>query len=236
MVHGPAVFAEIRRSYGGPWPWIYRGPRYGIGRSGAWFAQITHTKAKEKSCHEHSSLIMKFTLPSPVQKVQGILNFKLGPEVLPKSPILLAMSLVAFAASVFLFQASFYSPARAAASAIGSAVLLAAVAMLWARISGYNERLTQTLTALALGGAIVIFVRTALGFFIFISPNFAELPDINVQELTAFLLFPLYVWNIFVFAFLFRRSFRSDVVMSFAISIALVFTVSFLVPIAFKSL
>jgi hypothetical protein len=179
---------------------------------------------------------MKITLPPPIQNVLGILDFKLGPEVLPKSLILLAVSLVAFAASEFLFQASFYSPARAAASGIGGAVLLAAVAMLWARVSGYNERLTQTLTALAVGGAIVIFVRTALGFIIFISPNLAELPDINVQELTAFLLFPLYVWNIFVFAFLFRRSFRSDVVMSFAISIALVFTVSFLVPIAFKSL
>jgi hypothetical protein len=179
---------------------------------------------------------MKFTLPAPVQKVLGILNFKLGPDVLPKSPILLAVSLIAFAAAVFLFQASFYTPARAAASGIGSAVLLAAVAVLCARISGYNERLTQTLTALALGGAIVIFVRTALGFFMFINPAFAELPEINVQELTSFLLFPLYVWNIFVFAFLFRRSFRSDVVISFAISIALVFTVSFLVPIAFKSL
>jgi hypothetical protein len=103
---------------------------------------------------------MKFTLPSPVQKVLGILNFKFGPDVLPKSPILLAVSLIVFAAAVFLFQASFYTPARAAASGIGSAVLLAAVAVLCARISGYNERLTQTLTALALGGAIVIFVRT----------------------------------------------------------------------------
>ena len=179
---------------------------------------------------------MKFTLPSSVQKVIGILNFKLGPDVLPKSPILLAMSLVAFAAAVFLFQANFYSPARAAASAVGGAVLLAAVAMLCARISGYNERLTQTLTALALGGAIVIFVRTALGFFMFINPAFAELPDINVQQLAAFLLFPLYVWNIFVFAFLLRRSFRSDVPISFAISFALVVGVYFSVPLAFKSL
>ncbi|MGH6829939.1 MAG: hypothetical protein ACREDG_02155 [Methylocella sp.] len=179
---------------------------------------------------------MKLTLPSAVHKVLGILNFTLGPEVLPKSPILLAASLVAFAAAVFLFQVSFYSPARAAASGIGSAVLLAAVAMLFARLSGYNERLTQTLTALALGGAIVIFVRAALGFIIFISPNLAELPEINVQQLTAFLLFPLYLWNIFVFAFLFRRSFRSDVVISFAISIALVIAMYFSVPSVFKSL
>jgi hypothetical protein len=179
---------------------------------------------------------MKITLPPPIQNVLGILDFKLGPEVLPKSLILLAVSLVAFAASVFLFQASFYSPARAAASAIGSAFLLALVASLGARVSGYNERLTQTLTALAVGGAIVIFVRTALGFIMFINPAFAELPDINVQELTSFLLFPLYVWNIFVFAFLFRRSFRSDVVMSFAISFLLVLAMYFVVPSVFKSL
>ncbi|PZR90926.1 MAG: hypothetical protein DLM68_04075 [Hyphomicrobiales bacterium] len=164
------------------------------------------------------------------------MNFKLGPEVLPKSPILLAVSIVAFAAAVFLFQASFYSLARAAASGIGSAVLMAAVAMLCARVSGYNERLIQTLTALAMGGAIVIFVRTALGFIIFISPSLEELPDNNVRQLTAFLLFPLYVWNIFVFAFLFRRSFRTETVISFAISIALVFAMYFSVPLVFKSL
>jgi hypothetical protein len=180
---------------------------------------------------------MKFTLPAPAQKVLGILNFKLGPEVLPKSPILLAVCLVAFAAAVFFYQYSFYSGARAAASAIGGASVSALVALLWARVSGYNERLTQTLTALALGGAIVIFVRAALGSLLLVwGLVFAGLPEINVHQLAAFVLFPLYVWNIFVYAFLFRRSFRSDVVMSFAISIVLVFVMYFTVPIAFKSL
>src|SRR3984893_18272047 len=162
---------------------------------------------------------MKLTLPSPIQKIVGILNFKLGADVLPKSPILLIICIAAFVAAVFLFQGNFFSPARAAASAIGSAVLLSAVATGWAWISGYRERLVQTLTALALGGAIVIFIRTALGFFIYIAPNFAELPEVNIREMEAFLLFPLYVWNIFVFAFLFRRSYRAAVVTAFAISI-----------------
>ncbi|MGH6796083.1 MAG: hypothetical protein ACREDH_13020, partial [Methylocella sp.] len=99
---------------------------------------------------------MKLILPTPIQKVVGILNFKLGAEVLPKSPILLAVSIVTFAAAVSLFQYNFFSVARSAASGIASAVLLAAVVLLCARVSGYNERLTQTLTALALGGAIVI--------------------------------------------------------------------------------
>ncbi len=76
-----------------------------------------------------------------------------------------------------------------------------------------------------------------MGFIIFIwSMILTELPEIDVHQLVAFVLFPLYVWNIFVFAFLFRRSFRTDVVISFAISIALVLTVYFSVPLAFKSL
>ena len=179
---------------------------------------------------------MKLTLPTPIQTALGILNFKVGPEVLPKSPILLAVSLVAFAAAVFLFQYSYFSLARAAASGIASAALLAAVAMLWARVSGHNQRLTQTLTALAVGGAIVILIRTLLGFIIFISPSLAELPEANVRQLEAFVLFPIYVWNIFIFAFLFRRSFRADVLVSFAIAIALVLIVYFSIPVAFKSL
>src|SRR5205823_12994322 len=123
---------------------------------------------------------MKLAVPSAFQKIYGILTFGLGAEVLPRSRILLAICLLAFAVAAFLFQGNFFPPARAAASGIGAAVLLAAVAAVWAAVSGYRERLVQTLTALALGGAIVIFVRVVLEFLIFISPIFAELPDINV--------------------------------------------------------
>ncbi len=179
---------------------------------------------------------MKLTLPSPIEKIVGILTFKLGADVLPKSRILLTICLAGFAAAVFLFQGNFYSPARAAASGICSAVLLSAVAAGWAWISGYRERLVQTLAALALGGAIVIFIRTFLGFLIFIAPIFAELPDVNVRELEAFILFPIYVWNIFVYAYLFRRSYRAEIIMAFAISIAVVIVVYFTVPVAFRSL
>ena len=179
---------------------------------------------------------MKLTLPSPIQKIYGILTFTLGADVLPKSRLLLIVCLAGFAAAVFLFQGTFYPPARAAASGIGSAVLVSAVAAGWASISGYRERLVQTLTALALGGALVILSRVVLGFFIYIAPIFAELPDVNVRELEAFLLFPIYVWNIFVYAFLFRRSYRATVVMAFAMSIAVVIAVYFTVPVAFRSL
>jgi len=179
---------------------------------------------------------MKLTLPSPIQKIYGVLTFKLGADVLPKSRILMIICVAGFAAAVFLFQGNFYSPARAAASGIGSAALLSAVAAVWAWISGYRERLVQTLTALAMGGAIVIFIRTFFGFLIYIAPIFEGLPDVNVRELEAFLLFPLYVWNIFVYAFLFRRSYRATVVMAFAISIAVVIVVYFTVPVVFRSL
>lgn len=179
---------------------------------------------------------MKLAVPAPIQKLYGILTFTVGADVLPKSRLLLAVCLAGFVAAVFLFQGTFFSPARAAASGAGAAVVLSVVAWGWAIISGYRDRLVQTLTALALGGAIVIFIRTALGFFIYISPVFSDLPEVNVRELEAFLLFPIYVWNIFVYAFLFRRSYRAEVVMAFAIAILVVIAVYFSVPLAFRSL
>lgn len=202
------------------------------------FANLCGAGVQIKPCSlpGKSSVTMKITLPSPIQKVLGILNWNLGPEVLPKSSVLLAVSLVGFAAAVFLFQVGYYSPARAAASGAGSAVLLAAVAMLCARITGYNERLVQTLTALALGGAIVIFIRAFLGFLMLFTYTVQGLPEVNVRQLAAFVLFPLYIWNIFIFAALFRRSFRPSLPVAFALSIGLVLTVYFSVPAVFKSL
>ena len=184
---------------------------------------------------------MKLTLPPSVQNIIGLLNWKVGPDVLPKSQLLLAVCLGAFAAAVFLRQAMDYSLARAAASGIGSVVILGAVAFLCAKVSGYQERLTQTLCALALGGAIIIFLTTFLRFLLFISLALSDtsengLPYINVAELANFLLFPLFVWNVFIFAALFRRSFRPSVIVSFAIALPLVFIVDFWVPTVFKSL
>jgi hypothetical protein len=178
----------------------------------------------------------KLRLPPPVQNIVGILNWNLGPEVLPKSPIFLTVSLLAFAAVVFLRQLMDYSPIRALACGIGSAAVLGAVAFLCAKISGYGERLTQTLSALALAGAVVIFVTTILRFFMVVAYTIEGLPDINVLELANFLLFPLFVWNVFIFAALFRRSFRPSVPVAFAIAIPLVFIVDFWVPVAFRSL
>jgi hypothetical protein len=188
---------------------------------------------------------MKLTLPLPVQNVVGILNWKLGPEVLPKSPALLAVSLTAFTVAVFLRQLMDYSALRALASGIGSAAVLAAVAFLCATVSGYRDRLTQTLSALALGGAIVIFMTVVLRFLLIVSlfgtlagSNNAQEGSLDtmVIEVANFALFPLFVWNVFVFAALFRRSFRPNVIVAFAIAIPLVFIVDFWVPVAFRSL
>ncbi|HUI22590.1 MAG TPA: hypothetical protein VLZ74_16335 [Methylocella sp.] len=179
---------------------------------------------------------MKLTLPAPIENILGILNWKVGPEVLPRSPILLGVSLGAFAGAVFLRQAMDYSWLRAAVSGLGSAALLGAVAFLCAKVSGYNERLPQTLTALALGGAIVIFLTASLRFMMVVAYTLEGLPDVNIMELANFLLFPLFVWNVFVFAALFRRSFRPSVPLAFAIAIPLVLMVDFWVPAAFRSL
>lgn len=185
---------------------------------------------------------MKLKLPTLLQNILDILNWKLGPEVLPKSWILLGASLAAFAVAVFLRQYMDYTALSAAASGIGSAAVLGAVSILCAKLSGYGERLIQTLTALALVGAIVIFVTTVLRSLLVVSLALSNLSgeqglsELNVMELSNFLLFPLLVWNVFVFAALFRRSFRPSVPLAFAIAIPVVLIVDFWVPHTFRAL
>jgi len=179
---------------------------------------------------------MKLALPTPIQNIIGILNWKVGPEVFPKSAALLALSLIGFGVAVFLRQLMDYSALRAAASAAGSAAILGATAFLCAKLSGYGERLIQTLTAMAIGGAAVILITTFLRFFLVVAYTLDELPERNVSELANFLLFPLIIWNVYVFAALFRRSFRPSVPLAFAIAAPLVYILDFLVPAAFPGL
>ena len=177
---------------------------------------------------------MKINLPSPIQNLVDILSWQVGPEVLPKSPVLLAVSLVLFAFVQYLRNIMDYTALQSAGIGVGCAVLLSGVTILCARISGYHERLMQTLTALAIGGAIVLFVTTFLRFFLVITYEFQGLPERNVMELANFLLFPLFAWNVFVFAALYRRSFRASVPWAFAIAITLLFALDFWIPAAFK--
>ena len=184
---------------------------------------------------------MKLTLPAPVQAIIGILNLTLGPEVLPKSRFLLNLSLVVFAFAIFLRQFEDFTITRAIVVGIVSAAFLAAIAYVWAMVSGYRERLTQTLTALAIGGAVVIFITVLLRYalviaFAFIGGAEQELPYQMVVELSNFLLFPLLIWNVFIFAALFRRSFRPNVPVAFAVAILLVAVIDYFVPTAFPSL
>jgi putative flippase GtrA len=84
-------------------------------------------------------------------------------------------------------------------------------------------------------------VNVFLRFILVVSLAFTDasgegLPYINVVELANFLLFPLLIWNVYVFAALFRRSFRPSVPVAFAIAIPLVFIVNYWVPAAFRSL
>ena len=184
---------------------------------------------------------MKLTVPAPVQSIIGILNLSLGPEVLPKSRFLLNLCLAVFAFATALRQFEGSTIRRAIIDGLVSVGLLTVIPYLWSLLSGYKERLTQTLTALAIGGSAVIFITMILGYSLLVSlaliaDQDQELPYQLALELRNFLLFPLLIWNVFIFAALFRRAFRPNVPVAFAVAILLVFLVDYWVPSAFPSL
>ncbi|WP_026608589.1 hypothetical protein [Methylocapsa acidiphila] len=176
---------------------------------------------------------MMIKLPPPVHGLLGILRSEVGPEVLPSSSFLLKLSLGLFVVSEFAVKLPTHSFFGAIGIGITAAALLALFAALVAKLLDHDERLAQTLTALAFVGAIVALINFFFRFILVLGFGFIgdELP---AQELASFLLFPIFLWNVILFASIYRRAFSLGLILSFALSIAYLLILFFWIPHFFK--
>ncbi|WOJ88603.1 hypothetical protein RZS28_12330 [Methylocapsa polymorpha] len=176
---------------------------------------------------------MKIKLPPLIHNFVGILRSDVGPEVLPHSSLLLRVSLGLFVLIEFAIKLATHSVVGAAGIGISAAALLILVAALAARLLGHDERLTQTLTALAAAGAVVAFVNFFFRFLLVQGFAFVG-EDLPAQELASFLLFPIFLWNVVVYASIYRRAFAVGAVLSFALSLGYLLVLVFWIPYFFK--
>ncbi len=176
---------------------------------------------------------MKITLPPLIHGFVGILRSEVGPEVLPSSSYLLRLSLGLFALVEFAIKLSTHSVVGAVGIGFSAAALLILIAALAARLLGHDERLRQTLTALAAAGAVVALVNFLFRYLLVQGFSFVgdELP---AQDLASFLLFPIFLWNTVVYASIFRRSFSLGLILSFALSLGYLLVLFFWIPHFFK--
>lgn len=141
------------------------------------------------------------SLPPTPKALFDIIRLEGGPEGLPSSPKLAGYCIAAYAVGEAALQLLDHSVGPSIAYGLVSAGLLVAVAAAVLFTVGARDRLAQMLIALAGAGAVAAAATFVL--HLFVSQVFP--PPLPTSKLVGFLLFPLIVWKITIFMWLFRH-------------------------------
>lgn len=171
-----------------------------------------------------SITLPKINLPPTPKAFFDLLQLEGGPHALPLSKPLAGASLAAYVGGEAGLQYLDHQLAAAILFGVVSAVFLAAVTAAVLHFMGTRDRLVQTLTALGATGAAIAVVTIVLHFL------FAQVfpPPMPTGTLVRFLLFPLVLWNIMLFAWLYRHA-SLRVVPAFCLAAAYVGVTTFII-------
>lgn len=165
-------------------------------------------------------------LPPNIAKIVGILRAELGPDSLPVSWPLLGGCLAAFAFGQLINLLVYKTVAQAIGITLIGTLLLAALTAGSLYLLGYAKRLPQTLSALAGTGAIIAIV--SFGMRVILKLGLPE--EAPTLDLTRFLMFPLFLWNVVVFMGILRIAFSGRLIPGLAVAVAYMIMIEFLVP------
>jgi len=165
-------------------------------------------------------------LPTDLDKIIRILRSELGPDALPVSWPLLGVCLAGFTLGQLINLALYKTMPQAFGIAFTGAVLLVALTAGSLYLLGYGKRLPQTLTALAGTGALIAVASFGVRLVLLLG-----LPEeAPVVDLSRFLMFPLFLWNVVVFMGILRIAFSGRLIPGLAVAIAYMIMLEFLVP------
>ena len=139
-----------------------------------------------------------FTL---LQAFFDICRLRLGPQELPASPFLLAITLLFYTVCGIGLALITIPPFQATLSGITETILVALLTVVLLRVRSMPERWIQSLTALA--GTGIILSLIALPLSLWLHELRAAEADIRVPGL---LLFALVVWNVVIMAHILRHA------------------------------
>ncbi|MBY6241037.1 hypothetical protein [Methylosinus sp. Sm6] len=167
------------------------------------------------------------SLPPVPKAVIDIMRLEAGPAALPTSRLFLAASLVAYTAGEIGQQLVSQDILPAIAYGLASVVLLVGATFIALLLAGARDRLFQTLAALATIGVVLAVVVVVLHSIV------AQVfpPPLPTARLVNFLLFPLVLWKVTLFMWIYRHA-SLRFVPSLAVSVLYVgFTVFVLAPL-----
>jgi hypothetical protein len=141
------------------------------------------------------------SLPRTPRAIFDIMRLEAAPSALPATQRALVVSLFAYAAgeAAQLYVSKDLLPAIA--FGVASAALLVATTYVVLLMVGARERVTQTLVALAAIGAVVALVMMFLHALV----GLVFPPPLPTAKLVDFLLFPLVLWKVTLFMWIYRH-------------------------------
>lgn len=135
-------------------------------------------------------------------------------DALPYSWLALIFSLILFGLSRYQLHSLEHSQMAAFQVGLWAPVALTAVAVLGLLMTGTIGTIARTLTALAATGAVMALVTAVVRVFFFV----ATPEEANIGKMIGFITFPLLLWNLLVYAYIFRHTFAGRPVLAFALA------------------
>jgi hypothetical protein len=141
-------------------------------------------------------------LPPTPKALLDILRLEGGQQQLPVSTTLAGAAIGAYAVAEMLAHAVEHSFVGSLFYGVMTAGLLTAITYFALKSVGASNRFIQTLTALGAMGTLVCLAYIVLHFVF----SQALPPPLPSERLVRFLLFPLVVWTLFMFTWLYRHA------------------------------
>ncbi|QBQ55438.1 hypothetical protein [Nitrosococcus wardiae] len=129
-----------------------------------------------------------------VKTLYVICRLEAGPQKVPSSTALLTGSLIAYILGRMWVETFDHSIAAAGFLGVFDAILLALVASVPLMLLRFNNRILQTLTAMASAGFVVCLAQLFLLFLLSDLP----LPEERFSRVVTFLTLPLLLWKILI--------------------------------------
>lgn len=171
-----------------------------------------------------SLTLPKINLPATPKALFDIMRLEAGPSALPLSRNTTYASLAAYAAGETGVQFLDHQLLAAILFGLVSVAFLIGLTVAVLHLTGARDHLLQTLTALGATGAAVALIW--IGLYLLFSQVFP--PPLPTSTLVKFLLFPLLVWNVMLFTWLYRHA-QLRFIPAFSLSAAYVGITTFVV-------
>lgn len=132
-----------------------------------------------------------------------ILDLKASQLSLPESPTLMKVAVAAYAVTQMLAQYVGHSLLGGVIYGLASAALAVGSTYVLLRALKQEHKFVRTVTAIAAIGALAALAYVVLHFIV--GGALMVLPPPQAEKLTRFLLFPVIVWIVFMYAFFYRH-------------------------------